>query len=188
MAQVNSQNDTGGDGAVAAKTLFGNFKIAQRVSAIVILGVVAMAVFGGIELFGQSMIAKAVTSNTEYNRLALESQEIQSQSLQMRRAEKDFLLRRDMKYAEAYKDNVVKLISVLDAVRKEHVADAKAETLSRLEGAVKAHAKQFATVVAQTQELGLDEKAGLQGRLRGAVHAVETKLNEANLDGLPSRC
>ena len=184
MTQINSQNDMGGNGAVAAKTLFGNFKIAQRVSAIVILGVAAMAVFGGIQIYGQSMTAKAVKSNTDYNTLALGSQEIQSQSLQMRRAEKDFLLRRDMKYAEAYKNNVSKLTAVLDAVRKEHVADAKAETLTRLEGAVKAHAKQFAMVVAQIQELGLDEKAGLQGKLRGAVHAVETTLNEANLDGL----
>ncbi|MEQ9554396.1 MAG: HAMP domain-containing protein, partial [Rhodospirillales bacterium] len=184
MSQVTSANNAGGNGAVAAKTPFGNFKIGQRVSAIVVLGIVSMAVFGGIQLFGQSRVTQAVGSNTEYNRLAQESQEVQSQSLQMRRAEKDFLLRRDMKYVDAYKGNVTKLKAVLAAMRKEHVAEAKAETLTRLEGAVDAHAKQFAAVVGQIQELGLDEKAGLQGTLRGAVHAVETKLDAANLDGL----
>jgi methyl-accepting chemotaxis protein len=184
MTQTEIQNVANGEGAVAAKTLFGNFKIAQRVSAIVILGVVAMAVFAAIQFFGQSKISAAVTSNSEYNLLAQESQVIQAESLQMRRAEKDFLLRRDVKYAEAYKGHVAKLKAVLAKVRKSPAAESKAETLNRLEGAVDAHAKMFATVVAQIQELGLDEKAGLQGGLRGAVHSVETKLKTANLDAL----
>tara|TARA_R110000824_G_scaffold68207_1_gene176572 strand:- start:478 stop:750 length:273 start_codon:yes stop_codon:yes gene_type:complete len=77
MSQVNSQNGTGGNGAIAAKPLFGNFKIAQRVSAIVILGVMAMAVFGGIQVYGQSMAAKAVKSNTDYNTLAQKSSSLQ---------------------------------------------------------------------------------------------------------------
>jgi len=179
-----SQIEASGDDMVAAKTLFGKFTIAQRVSAIVILGVTAMAVFGGIQFYGNSKTTQAVQSNTDYNALALGSQEIQAQSLQMRRAEKDFLLRRDTKYADLYKSNVAKLKSVLNKVRQEPVAAAKSETLARLDGAIDAHARQFALVVSQIQELGLDEKVGLQGKLRTAVHAVETKLKEANLDGL----
>ncbi|MAY66613.1 MAG: hypothetical protein CMM77_05755, partial [Rhodospirillaceae bacterium] len=179
-----SQIETNGEGVVMPKTLFGNFMIAQRVSAIVILGVAAMAVFGGIQFYGKSKIAQAVQANTDYNALALDSREIQAQSLQMRRAEKDFLLRRDTKYADLYKSNVAKLKSVLNEVRQEPVAAAKSETLARLGGAIDAHAMQFATVVSQVQDLGLDETAGLQGKLRTAVHAVETKLKEANLDAL----
>jgi len=80
MSQVNSQNGSGGNGAVAAKTLFGNFKIAQRVSAIVILGVVAMAVFGGIELFGQSTIAE-VNEMTAAVAAAVEEQAAATQEI-----------------------------------------------------------------------------------------------------------
>ncbi|UTW52168.1 HAMP domain-containing protein [bacterium SCSIO 12827] len=179
-----SQIDASDDDMVAAKTLFGKFTIAQRVSAIVVLGVTAMAVFGSIQFYGKSKITQAVQSNTDYNALAMGSQEIQALSLQMRRGEKDFLLRRDTKYADLYKSNVAKLKSVLNKVRQEPVAAAKSETLARLDGAIDAHARQFAMVVSQTQELGLDETVGLQGKLRTAVHAVETKLKEANLDGL----
>ena len=178
------QIDAGGAPEATAKTLFGDLKIATRVSAIVVLGVLAMAAFAGIQVYGQVQLDKAIENNTAFNGLALDSQEIQSQSLQMRRSEKDFLLRRDMKYAAAYKENVEKLTAVLNLVHDEEIAKTKLETIEKLTGAIDAHDKQFATVVAQIQELGLSEKEGLRGKLRGAVHAVEEKLKAANLDGL----
>ena len=168
----------------ANKTMLGDLKIPTRVSAIVVLGVIAMAAFAGIQVYGQVQLNKAIERNATFNSLALDSQEIQSQSLQMRRAEKDFLLRRDMKYAAAYKENVEKLTAILNLIRDEPVATPELETVEKLAGAITAHAQQFATVVAQIQELGLSEKEGLRGKLRGAVHAVEKKLKAANLDGL----
>ena len=171
-------------GQVSDKTLFGNFKIAARVSALIVLGVAAMGVFAAIQVFGNVKFHDAVATNTAYNKLAFQSQEIQSQSLQMRRAEKDFLLRRDLKYVEAYKGNVAKLKAELAKAAGDAVAQEKAATVNRLAGAVDAHARQFALVVQQIEQLGLDESKGLSGRLRAAVHTVEKKLNTANLDGL----
>ncbi|MEQ8229371.1 MAG: HAMP domain-containing protein, partial [Rhodospirillales bacterium] len=174
--------DTGA--SVASKTLFGNFKIAQRVSGIVILGVAAIAVFVGIQFYGQTNLNAAMERNDAYGELARLSEQVEIESLQMRRSEKDFLLRNDLKYAERYEQHEAKLVELLAAVRALPVAGTQVDAITGLDAAVKQHLDQFRLVVQQRQDLGLDEKQGLKGKLRGAVHAVETKLKEANLDGL----
>lgn len=167
-----------------SKTLFGNFKIAQRVSGIVILGVAAIAVFAGIQFYGQTKLNAAMERNDAYGELANLSEQVEVQSLQMRRSEKDFLLRNDLKYAERYEQHEAKLVDLLAKVRALPVAGPQVDAITGLNAAVKQHLKKFRLVVQQRQDLGLDEKQGLKGQLRGAVHSVETKLKEANLDGL----
>ena len=64
------------------------------------------------------------------------------------------------------------------------IATVMADDIRALKGRVEGHVAQFRKVVALEQEMGLSEKEGLQGKLRDAVHAVEAKLAEANLDAL----
>ncbi|MEQ8504182.1 MAG: methyl-accepting chemotaxis protein [Rhodospirillales bacterium] len=185
MEQNNIENGAPDTGAsVASKTLFGNFKIAQRVSGIVILGVAAIAVFAGIQFYGQTKLNAALADNDAYRELAELSEQVEIESLQMRRSEKDFLLRNDLKYAERYEQHEAKMVELLGEVRALPVAATQADAITGLDTAVKKHLNQFRLVVQQRQDLGLDEKQGLKGKLRSAVHGVETKLKEANLDGL----
>ena len=56
--------------------------------------------------------------------------------------------------------------------------------IESLESTLAQHKADFAAIVALSTEMGLNEKVGLKGELRGAVHNVEEKLKTANLDAL----
>ena len=181
---VKSSDLSGSDGRSAEKTLFGSVKIVWRVSAIVILGIVAMVALLGIEFYGQKTLAKSTAEIAAYNELAVHSQTVQTQSLQMRRAGKDFLLRQDLRYVEAYQDHVATLERELAMIRQSPLIREKSTVAEALGRAIRAHAQEFEVVVGQIETLGLNEEKGLRGTLRSAVHAIEKKLKAANLDNL----
>ena len=68
--------------------------------------------------------------------------------------------------------------------RRASLLDSLSDEIARLNNGIAEHAAQFRKVVQLHEQLGLDEKSGLQGALRAAVHEVETKLKEANLESL----
>ena len=53
-----------------------------------------------------------------------------------------------------------------------------------MSSSLKQYQSRFAAVVEQKQKLGLDEKSGLEGRLRNSVHAIEQRVEQLNEQGL----
>lgn len=92
--------------------------------------------------------------------------------LMLRRHEKDFFLRKDMKYLDKFKQGVVDFKNHLaqlggDAQRKKEIL----EKLDEYEAG-------FKRVVAIQQKIGLDEKDGLHGKLREAIHQFSPYVDE----------
>ena len=111
---------------------------------------------------------------SEIERLSLE---MEIGVLQMRRREKDFLLRRETRYFDAYgeqADRVGELLERIDSLNAPAQVNA---AIGRLQSALPRHRETFASVVQEQTRLGLTHDAGLQGALRGAVHDVETRLD-----------
>ncbi len=107
---------------------------------------------------------------TEYSLSSMEKM------LQARRSEKDFFLRHKLKYAkknataiDSVKDNLNKLIKLED--NSEQV-----KKLNKLLLSVNQYSSIFNTVIDLVKKKGLDEKSGLYGSLRDAVHKVENDL------------
>ena len=105
------------------------------------------------------------------------------QLLDARRSEKDFLLRNDIKYAEHHDELQKSVTDLLNPLQQEartlglDAVDKNVDTI--LEGFNK-YAAHFKALVTAKTRLGLNENSGLEGALRGSVHAIETKLNELN--------
>ncbi|MCB8822895.1 methyl-accepting chemotaxis protein [Microvirga rosea] len=104
--------------------------------------------------------------------------------LEMRRAEKDYLLRKDEKYSQrhaelsqAFENNLTKLDAALG--RLPGLASVGGQLNSLRENFV-TYSNSFTKLVAAQKKLGLNENAGLQSALRSSVHTVETKLAEVN--------
>jgi methyl-accepting chemotaxis protein len=96
--------------------------------------------------------------------------------LQMRRREKDFLLRRETRYFDAYGENADQVAALLDRISAlDTPADIDA-AIGRLQADLPRHRDAFSAVVTEQTRLGLTHETGLQGRLRGAVHNVEERL------------
>ncbi|WP_422004957.1 methyl-accepting chemotaxis protein [Pyruvatibacter mobilis] len=161
-----------------------DLRISTRIFVLTGLAVAAALVLSAAFLVGDLRVGDASARQSVFAEKAALAKEVEIGALEMRRREKDFLMRRDMAYAEKYDGAVDRVLGRLDAMKVMPTTQEEAAALDRLTAGIRAHREKFATVVALQQEIGLDEKSGLQGNLRAAVHAVEKRLAEAELDAL----
>ncbi|MDX1677150.1 methyl-accepting chemotaxis protein [Arsukibacterium sp.] len=102
----------------------------------------------------------SATNNTDWQLLLL----------QLRRQEKDFLLRRDMAYVERFNQDFDRLSAILQLNYPAAVASATA------------YGDGFNALVEGMRQLGLDETEGLTGQMRSAIQQTETSLATLSAD------
>ncbi|MBO6543164.1 MAG: HAMP domain-containing protein [Alphaproteobacteria bacterium] len=176
---------------VAKASFYGNalgflerMKVSTRIAVLALLGVVGVALLATTFIVGDAIMGAALDDKRQHERLAQLGQEVEIGALQMRRNEKDFLLRRDTKYLERYETAVTNVQAALDEIRSLAIIEEIKPSIANLIEGVADHATQFRLVVGDYQRMGLDETQGLEGALRTAVQAVEAEVAEANLDAL----
>ncbi|WP_102795845.1 methyl-accepting chemotaxis protein [Bowmanella denitrificans] len=91
--------------------------------------------------------------------------------LQLRRNEKDFMLRRDLKYLQDFQANLTKL---RDAIGQSNLDNASKTALQELSVV---YAQGFEQLVKAEQAIGLDEKSGIRGNLRNTIQSTEEVLD-----------
>lgn len=87
--------------------------------------------------------------------------------LQLRRTEKDFMLRLDVKYQKSFNELVDKFVQEITA------SDLNSSTQSQLKVLLKTYQSKFNNLVAAQQELGLNLDEGLLGRMKTVVEASD---------------
>lgn len=102
----------------------------------------------------------------------LNNQRLLADILQLRRNEKDFFLRKDLKYREKFLNNFEKTIkdaktSIFDPVAYQN-------TIDRLNS----YRDDMLTVIQMYEKLGLSSNLGLHGTMRKTIHRSETLLVE----------
>ena len=90
--------------------------------------------------------------------------------LTLRRHEKDYLLRRDLKYQERFEKVIVDFIA---ALRKDH---AKGSSAEQLISALETYQQLFNKVIQQDVLIGFDEKSGINKRLTENTNLIESNL------------
>jgi methyl-accepting chemotaxis protein len=95
---------------------------------------------------------------------------LRSEMLQLRRNEKDFMLRLDDKYVDKLTGNVRKLLS---SVQSSDFSPAKKQEVKKL---INAYQAAFLALVNAQKELGYHEKMGGMGEMRKVVHQVDSEL------------
>jgi methyl-accepting chemotaxis protein len=132
------------------------------------------------------LILTTSVSIYEFNRIGqlsdilLTKEELSGHVLTLRKHEKDFIARKDVKYGEKFTATISQL--QLDITRLE--ASMKAQSLEsdhvgKLSVLVIQYSDLFKRLVSLQTEIGLDAKSGLYGSLRGAVHEIEDLAKEA---------
>ncbi|TDF35530.1 hypothetical protein EYS14_19135 [Alteromonadaceae bacterium M269] len=109
--------------------------------------------------------------------------QLNNELLQLRRYEKDFLLRLDMNYvmnferrAEAFKDQ----LADIRVFFTELDIEVEQTMFSELKRSVDLYHQQFSRLVAIQNDIGLDENNGYQGYFRRATHALEDEFKRRN--------
>ncbi len=153
-------------------------------------GLVGLLLFGVVWQY-HSTLSKALH---EYNYLLNGEDVMKSRGLrievlmlQARRAEKDFLARKDVQYAGKVKTYVDQLISEAEQLKALEQASGHEDDVKAVEGilrAAKQYTSSFQKVVEGWKIKGLDEKSGLQGAFRDAAHAMEKKFRNFEVGSL----
>lgn len=121
------------------------------------------------------------STTTSKNNLAVtkEIKAINEHVLQLRRDEKDFLARKDLKYLDGF-DTTIDILNIniknleIDLIKM----GGKTEETDLLASIIQQYQTHFKSVVETQTRIGLTPKAGLYGKLRDAVHDVETRIGE----------
>jgi len=140
----------------------------------IITGVIAF-----ISMIGMLTLSPYVINKVRiFNAVSIELSQVESSMLTLRRNEKDFLARNDLKYKEKFKNNFTHLIKKVELL--EHaVAEVGIDVTSvkKMTFIFKEYNNAFLKLVAAQQKIGLNPKDGLYSILREAVHQVENEIN-----------
>jgi methyl-accepting chemotaxis protein len=155
--------------------------LSHKIFGVGAIGVVGLLVVGAIYFVGTRSVEHYQTMADEAGGTGALPNKIMVQLLELRRAEKDFLLRSDNSYAKRHDELSQSIRTNLAAVKQQFSASGHADvlkTVDALGAGFDAYAGHFTALVEGKNKLGLNENSGLEGTLRGSVHAIETTLKE----------
>jgi methyl-accepting chemotaxis protein len=158
-----------------------SLRLTHKITAIGVIGVLGVILIGGIHLYGEKTITVYRDAAGNARTIAELNRKIEVELLEGRRAEKDFLLRNDARKADTQVEIAKAVAADIEALHAKVLAIGKPELARQVEamsGSLKKYQAHFAVVVEQKRQLGLDEKSGLEGRLRASVHDIESRVDQ----------
>ena len=156
-----------------------SLRLTHKITAIGIIGLIGVVLVGGIHLYGENEVAVYRSAAESARSISELNRQIEVKLLEGRRAEKDFLLRNDAKKADSQVEISKVVAADIDTLRNKVAAIGKPDLVRQIEAmqaSLKKYQANFIAVVEQKRALGLDEKSGLEGRLRNSVHDIEARV------------
>lgn len=160
-----------------------NMKIRTQIGVILLVVMIGLSLVLGVYIYGNHKIEKINLQLEASNQQLDLARKIDYDFLNARRAEKDFFIRKEMKYAERHAKNseeTLAYIAKLDAM----VAGEQKESLKSINDLFTQYDAQFKAMVQPYQTRGLKPDQGLEGNLRASVQAVEKTLDSFNTPDL----
>ncbi len=152
-----------------------------------VIGVVLAAAVGLNQAVIRTVISGISETLDDHVAMSTAAAEIELALLQARRAEKDFLLRRDTAYLDRHHEQrgaMEKGIQELRALGQRFGEQEAVRTAETMGQSLTRYTAAFDTVAKAWQEKGLDPESGLQGAFRATVHALEEHLQGHLVDDL----
>jgi methyl-accepting chemotaxis protein len=154
-------------------------RLSHKINSIGLLGIAGLLILGALYWIGDA--SQDVYRKQDDSARALG--DLQNRALvamlQMRRAEKDFLLRKDEKYVADHRRLNAEMTADLTEMSRRTAASGQADLRRKIEmiqAGSADYSNHFAMLVAARIKLGLNENTGLEGSLRKSVHEIETAL------------
>lgn len=143
-----------------------------KLTALIAFIIISIASMYGMLHFAITNVSSLKDAETEVSHL-------ESSMLTLRRHEKDFLARDDIKYLKRFDDTVAAFQAEITTL-EEHLdhSGIPHEKTKDLHIIIDTYADNFHQLVKLKQEIGLSHNEGLRGELRKAVHGAESKVKE----------
>lgn len=115
----------------------------------------------------------------ELSQIKYKVKNVEATILKLRRNEKDFLSRKDLKYQEKFQKNHKQLLQDLEKLSNDFEKhNIEKKTLIALMDIVNTYYKNFNQIISIQKIVGLNPKDGLYGSLRDSVHNLEDLLKK----------
>ncbi len=131
------------------------------------------------------LLNSSLNNLNQFNMAQTKVEELKSDMLMLRRNEKDFLLRKDMKYKEKFSKNILALhqnVSSLKVILDDYRIET--EKVNQFDTIIRTYQNIFFSLIAKQKEIGLNPKEGLYGSLRESVHKVQAYAKSSQNDQL----
>lgn len=151
------------------------FKLGLAFGAIVVL----LLILGGVSSYQMNAVSDGFSVDVQRAQDSKSlAQQIEADVLQVRRNEKDFLARNDLKYFDRgikYLEKTGQAAGQLQQLTHDPQVKSKA---TEIQAAVSNFQQSFSKLAKEQKAKGLDEKSGLQGDFRTAAHNLDGFLQE----------
>ncbi len=115
----------------------------------------------------------------KFNNISRQTVQLEAEMLMLRRHEKDFIARKDLKYLTKFEQAFTKITLTLAQVEQELLSvGISNQHIEELKSVLTSYQNKFSILVKQQQSIGLHAKDGLYGSLRNEVHQIENLLTE----------
>jgi methyl-accepting chemotaxis protein len=156
-----------------------NARVSYKVGAIAAVSVLGLLLMGAIFLIGSESQSRHQNLANEATAISSTSRTLLIRLLQLRRHEKDFLLRKDDQYAKVHAETTTPTVGSFDLLKQRLIAMDQGQLVSKVDAAKAGfgiYSKSFLAMVDLAHTLGLTPDTGLEGKLRGTVHEIEGSL------------
>jgi hypothetical protein len=148
--------------------------IKTRLLIIISVCLVGMLILVGNQIYNTNRMVKLNNQSKELLKL---SQEL----LQLRRHEKDFLLRKDTSYVELFQSRAQNFSDKIQQIKPYFNEFTESQGLfNELQTSFSQYSQKFLELVSLQKDIGLDENKGYQSQYRQATHALEKELKTQN--------
>jgi len=156
---------------------FSNANLRVQIGSIVGVALVSLATIGAIYVVGKLDRDRRIAEAEVATAVADAANETEIGLLQMRRSEKNFLMRNDPAYAREHGELRKRVEASLDGLRRTSGEGSRhGDEIRRIATGVADYATTFEKLVEVRQRLGLDADKGVEGELRKAAHALEKEV------------
>lgn len=141
--------------------------------------IVSLVVLGMLGLYLENDVNQKKTANLI--EIKTELKDLQVQMLQLRRSEKDFLLRKDIKYRKKFDDSYKRASYLFSDMEQRLItAGISTQELLVIKQSLQSYRLSFEKLLDNSVVKGLDKDSGSYGKLRAATHALEESVEAMN--------
>jgi methyl-accepting chemotaxis protein len=164
--------------------VLGNIRISVQIMLIGLIALIGFVIVGVIYLDSSSKQNSFLETQLHENAGVVYVGAVKAGFLQERRNEKDFLLRKDMKYAQRHADTAAELLPLFDNLKTIHKEPEEQQLVDDMLTGFNAYVDQFNKVVEMWNTIGLTSKEGLRGELAKGAKSIGSELKKnSELEG-----
>ncbi|PZA10513.1 methyl-accepting chemotaxis protein [Rhodopseudomonas palustris] len=161
--------------------------LSLKINSIAVVGIAGVLALGALHIIGTSSQDAARLIDEHARALGDSNERLQIALLEQRRAEKNFLLRKDEQYLGQFQQSGrVAAETLADMIRQTEASGQNELTrsLQSVQTGFDNYQRQFGRLAEASVKLGLKEDLGLEGGLRKSVHGIEKALGQFDAPAL----